>query len=370
MATQLLLIEDDAQIRHNVTELLSLSGFRIATADNGREGITQALLSPPDLILCDIMMPDVNGYQVLETLRGIPSLATVPFIFLTAKTNPMDMRQGMLLGADDYLTKPFSIDGLLGAIDTRLHREAARKADLQVKLQAHRRTIGQLSAHEYNTPLSGIIGLTTLLLENDGDFDAAQHRSILTMIKASGQRLKRSLDKQQLMALLEQLDSTHAAYPSYSTGQAVIDAESVEKQVLLVKQWQDCPVVAQCDVASARVGLSSENLALILTEVLDNAFKFSDGSGPIRIKGHRQGQAYHLRISNQGQPFTQADIDQIEPYRQFNRHHYEQQGFGLGLSIVKKLLTLHEGILQLDGDPSGETILTLILPIALPDGSV
>ncbi|MFD2935030.1 ATP-binding protein, partial [Spirosoma flavum] len=191
-----------------------------------------------------------------------------------------------------------------------------------------------------------------------------------TMIKASGQRLKRSLDKQQLIALLEQLDSTHAAYPSYSTGQAVIDAESVEKQVLLVKQWQDCPVVAQCDVASARVGLSSENLALILTEVLDNAFKFSDGSGPIRIKGHRQGQAYHLRISNQGQPFTQADIDQIEPYRQFNRHHYEQQGFGLGLSIVKKLLTLHEGILQLDGDPCGETTLTLILPIALPDGSV
>ncbi len=193
MSTQLLLIEDDTQIRDNVQELLTLSGFRVATAGNGREGITQALLVHPDLILCDIMMPNVNGYQVLKAIRDIRSLATVPFVFLTAKADPLDMRQGMLLGADDYLTKPFTIDGLLKSIETRLQREADRKADFQAKLQAHQQAINQPVAHEHKTPLDGIIGLATLLLEHDGDFDAHQQTAVLTLIKAGGQRLRDSL---------------------------------------------------------------------------------------------------------------------------------------------------------------------------------
>jgi two-component system OmpR family response regulator len=125
MATKILLIEDDLQIRQNLAELLTLKGYCVADRPNGREGIDHALVFKPDLILCDVVMPELNGYQVLEAIRSEhPSLASVPFIFLTAKADKSDFRLGMNLGADDYLTKPFTSADLIAAIESRLkHRQ-------------------------------------------------------------------------------------------------------------------------------------------------------------------------------------------------------------------------------------------------------
>ncbi|GAB3958428.1 hypothetical protein GCM10028805_52740 [Spirosoma harenae] len=128
MTAQILLIEDDVQMRENVEELLTLEGFQVETATNGREGICQALLHTPDLILCDIMMPEVSGYQVLEVVRSNRLISKVPFIFLTAKSDPTDLRRGMELGADDYLTKPFTFQNLLTTIESQLKPEGLRKA--------------------------------------------------------------------------------------------------------------------------------------------------------------------------------------------------------------------------------------------------
>jgi two-component system OmpR family response regulator len=122
MASQLLIIEDEDQIRKNLVELLTLSGFEVASASSGLSGVALALQRPPDLILCDIMMPQMDGYQVLEAIRMNPRLAHLPFVFLTAKADMVDLRRGMSLGADDYLTKPFSIKDLLAAIESRLKR--------------------------------------------------------------------------------------------------------------------------------------------------------------------------------------------------------------------------------------------------------
>ncbi|MFD2937878.1 response regulator [Spirosoma flavum] len=122
MTPQLLIIEDEDQIRENLVELLTLSGFKVAAASTGMSGVSQALQHPPDLILCDITMPQMDGYQVLETVRASPFIAHVPFVFLTAKADMVDLRRGMDLGADDYLTKPFTTKDLLAAIDTRLKR--------------------------------------------------------------------------------------------------------------------------------------------------------------------------------------------------------------------------------------------------------
>lgn len=124
MPTQLLVIEDDLQIRNNLTELLTLQGYEVDAASNGHEGIERAQSSRPDLILCDVMMPQINGYQVLEAIRTDRSLSAIPFIFLTAKANNTDVRVGMNLGADDYLTKPFTSADLISAIESRLkHRQ-------------------------------------------------------------------------------------------------------------------------------------------------------------------------------------------------------------------------------------------------------
>lgn len=118
----LLLIEDDADVRDNTAEILELAHYRVLKAENGKQGVDLARKEMPDLVLCDIMMPELDGYGVLHMLGRSPDTAEIPFIFLTAKAERGDVRRGMELGADDYLTKPFEESELLNAIEGRLKR--------------------------------------------------------------------------------------------------------------------------------------------------------------------------------------------------------------------------------------------------------
>lgn len=124
----ILIIEDNAEVRENTAEMLELASYRVLTASNGKEGVDLALRELPDLIICDIMMPVLDGYGVLHMLGRNPQTATIPFIFLTAKTDKADMRKGMELGADDYLTKPFTEIELLKAVETRLNKAELLKS--------------------------------------------------------------------------------------------------------------------------------------------------------------------------------------------------------------------------------------------------
>ena len=120
--TKILLIEDNNEIRENTAEILELAGYNITTATNGKEGFEMALKEIPDLIVCDIMMPVLDGYGLLHLVNKNENLKTVPFIFLTAKTERIDFRKGMEMGADDYITKPFTDLELLNAIESRLKK--------------------------------------------------------------------------------------------------------------------------------------------------------------------------------------------------------------------------------------------------------
>jgi CRP-like cAMP-binding protein/FixJ family two-component response regulator len=117
------LIEDNRDMRENTAEILELANYEVLTADNGKDGVSLAKSNLPDLIICDIMMPELDGYQVLYMLSKDPNTSTIPFIFLTAKADKKDMRKGMNLGADDYLTKPFEEMELLDAIESRLKKK-------------------------------------------------------------------------------------------------------------------------------------------------------------------------------------------------------------------------------------------------------
>lgn len=118
----ILLIEDNDILRENTAEILELTGYRVVTAENGKIGVEKALAERPDLVICDIMMPVLDGYGVLHIFNKNPNLSGIPFIFLTAKTERSDFRQSMAMGADDYITKPFSETELLAAIEARFNR--------------------------------------------------------------------------------------------------------------------------------------------------------------------------------------------------------------------------------------------------------
>ncbi|MEC4984471.1 MAG: EAL domain-containing protein [Oscillatoria sp. PMC 1068.18] len=157
--TKVLIIEDEGLVRDNLLELLNAEGFEVIAAANGMLGLQLAKEQVPDLILCDVMMPEMDGYAVLELVRENSETATIPFVFLTAKAAKSDFRQGMELGADDYLTKPFTRAELLGAINSRLKKKA-------LILARHHREISQLEEklkyvldHDYLTELPNRLSL-------------------------------------------------------------------------------------------------------------------------------------------------------------------------------------------------------------------
>jgi len=120
--TKILLVEDNKEIRENVSEILELANYELVSAANGKEGYEMALKENPDLIICDIMMPVLDGYGLLHLVNKNENLKAIPFIFLTAKTERIDFRKGMEMGADDYITKPFTDIELLNAIESRLKK--------------------------------------------------------------------------------------------------------------------------------------------------------------------------------------------------------------------------------------------------------
>jgi DNA-binding NarL/FixJ family response regulator len=134
---KILVIEDEAETRENLVLMLEMEGFKPFSAPNGRKGVDIARRELPDVILCDVSMPELDGYGVLESLRADATTVSIPFIFLTAKGDKKDLRTGMNLGADDYLTKPASADDVLSAINARLdrHNEKEQAAMAKVELK-------------------------------------------------------------------------------------------------------------------------------------------------------------------------------------------------------------------------------------------
>lgn len=149
-----LLIEDNADIRENMSEILDLSGYKTITAPDGKQGVAAAMESTPDIIICDIMMPELDGYGVIHMLQKNPDTQHIPFIFLTAKAERAEIRKGMELGADDYITKPFNGTELLNAIESRLRKAELLKKEVSHDLQGFSSIISYAGGRDIMTTLA------------------------------------------------------------------------------------------------------------------------------------------------------------------------------------------------------------------------
>jgi CRP-like cAMP-binding protein len=151
---KILVIEDNLEVRENLEEILELSGYDVVAAEDGKVGVQKALASTPDLILCDVMMPQLDGFGVLNILSKRPQTANIPFVFLTAKAEKSDLRRGMNLGADDYITKPFYKDELLSVIETRLRKSERIRTTFDKSEQSLTAFINEVKGYEELKKLS------------------------------------------------------------------------------------------------------------------------------------------------------------------------------------------------------------------------
>lgn len=155
--TKILVIEDELFVRENIVDLLEAEDFEVFSTENGILGILWAQENLPDLVICDVMMPEINGHEVLAEMRELPGTMLTPFIFLTAMADKGDIRHGMELGADDYLTKPFTREELLSAIDSRLLKQARlmkQYDDEQQRVRALEQKIKELEQFQLQKDIS------------------------------------------------------------------------------------------------------------------------------------------------------------------------------------------------------------------------
>lgn len=373
--THVLVIEDEKTIRNNIIETLEIEQYRVSAAANGLEGVEAALNELPDLILCDIAMPGLDGYGVLLEMQSHPTTVNVPLIFLTAHADRASMRQGMEMGAADYVTKPFSSAELLRAVRTQLDKREAqlREAELKAEseLESLRTHIIHALPHELRTPLSGIIGCADFLLLDWEQIDRDQMKNIAEIIMRSGSRLQRVLENYIVYAQLEviasdprRLNGLREECCDYLTA-IVADTAQVRTQPTDMQQKpRDADLHLNVEGHDAVVAMSPDNVARIVTELVDNAFKFSKPGDPVTVTGCVEGQAYSLTIADQGRGMSAEQIGRIGAYTQFEREFYEQQGLGLGLIISKRLVELHGGAFTIESEKGVGTTVHLSIPLA------
>lgn len=362
--TKILVIEDQEDLREIILEMLDSENFAALGAENGQIGVQLAQSYKPDLIICDVMMPELDGYGVITALRQNPATAMIPFIFLTAKASKADLRQGMELGADDYLTKPFTVKELLGAITTRLAKKVAGDRQSQEKLEELRSNIVKSLPHELRTPLNGIMAFSELLIESYDLMEKEEVVEMLSDINSSAIRLNRLILNFLLYADLELMASKPERVEELRNSQT----KNPQKAIAEVARKKAKDIGREADLSlelqDATVQISEDKLRKIVEELIDNAFKFSATATSVYVKSICQNNTFNIYVSDRGRGMNAEQIAKVGACMQFERKLYEQQGSGLGLAIVQRLAELHGGELTIESLPSVQTTLHISLPLS------
>ena len=355
--TKILIIDDVAENIYLLQEMLDQDEFETITANSGKEGIRLALSENPGLIICDIMMPELSGFDVMKILRQNPATETIPFIFLSAKTSPAEIREGMNLGADDYLTKPVSGKDLIRTIRARLEKRDV----IDKKFDGLIHSISYALPHELHTPLTSILGFTQILME---DYKSIERKDILDIAKNINTSAKRLNELIQKILLMTKLDMLTQDTENVSTLQknSICKAENILTGVAneKVKQYnreRDLVISVQ----SSSINFSESNFKIVCQEIIDNAFKYSENGTTIHIVGISLNNEYVISVMDNGRGMTENQIARIGNFMQFERAKYEQQGAGLGLTISRKLVEFYGGKFKIESVPQKQTIVRITL---------
>jgi two-component system, sensor histidine kinase and response regulator len=362
--TLILVIEDEEHIRSNIAEILSYENYDVIEAPNGTRGIELAHQYKPDVVLCDVLMPGITGWDVLLELRSSAVTADTQFVFLTALADRASARKGMSHGADDYIAKPFTHKELLDTVATRLRRRDETRTRESGKLDDLRKTIIYALPHELRSPLTGILSCAEfLMMDHPTGLELERVQNVARIIERSGRRLQRLVENYLYYAQLE-MSVTDAERRSEMAQGGADPAETVlaAARERCKSHERDGDLIHELE--PARIAMSAESLHKLTSELVDNACKFSHSGTPIEVRGVVRNGQYALSVTDHGRGMDASEIDNIGAYAQFQRNLFEQQGVGLGLAIVRRLTELHGGELTLNSTPGQGTIVEVFLRLS------
>jgi two-component system, sensor histidine kinase and response regulator len=357
---RILVIEDDPAVRAVILDTIRLKGWEPLEAEDGEIGVQLAQKELPDLILCDIQMPKMDGYGVLQQIRENKTTAALPFIFLTGLGEMPRIRKGMESGADDYLVKPFSIQELIAAIDARLQKQAAYQETTESRLNELRESLTFALPHELVTPLNTILGFSSLLLESP-QISWNELREYAGLMHEAGERLKELIEKFLVFAQVE----LTAANPEFRHGVNLVPhftKETISEAARRVAHERNRSADLKLSIDGVEHRISPMHLDRIVRELVENAFKFSQKNSPVEVSSTLRDGTFQIEIADRGVGLTAEQIQRVGANLQFDRRLHEQQGSGLGLSIARRLTDLYGGKLNIRSNPGEGTVVTVELP--------
>jgi len=339
---KILVIEDEKSIRDTICEILRFEEYLPLEASDGADGVEVIRKENPDLVLCDIMLPEMDGYEVLSRVRADETLQLMPFIFLTALTDPVNLRKGMELGADDYLTKPFTRNQLLKSISARFQKLVAveKKDEYAEDLELVNKDLidfAHVVSHDLKAPLRAMERLSAMLLEDFSEQIGEEVKSYLTIIYDNAQKMSRLIDGLLLFSRQRRSEINCKQVNMKTLVRYVIEElRSTGEQLPVVDFSVDDLPDAWCDESMVRQ---------VVINLISNAMKFSGKRENPRVEvGYKNdGPELAYFIKDNGAGFNMKYYHKL--FGVFQRLHQERDfaGTGVGLAIVKEIVEKHGG---------------------------
>lgn len=356
---RILIIEDDQVLRSQLAQILRFEGFEALEAPDGKQGLASALEVVPDLIICDIMMPELDGFGVIRALRGNPRTAMIPFIFLTALVASPDRRQGMEEGADDYITKPYHPAALVGSVRRRLEKRSRQVEESRQRAEEVSLAVAALVPQEILATLEHITTVTSMLALKY----SAEDRQVVAMhqtVAEESLRLQRMMRRLHLYCQLPQLYARRFELlksGAHTPTQGVVERTARD----VCRRWnreKDLVLVLE----QAQLPLSEDYVVLLVEELVDNACKFSETGSPVEVSGRGSREYWSLVVNSRGPGMTADQIERIGAFKQFWSGEKKPRGLGLGLALTQGIARLHgcEFFLQSDGPATSAAVLVPI----------
>jgi signal transduction histidine kinase len=372
MMTKILVIEDDASLRQEILDWLTFEGYETIGAADGIEGVNCAIMHIPDLILCDISMPRFDGYGVLLEVNANSVLQSTPFIFLSAKAEREDVRKGMHLGADDYLTKPFTQHELLEAIRARFEKKAVQNSEYQQQIDIFKQALD--AEHQERLLQGKLVGM----FSHDFRNQLAVIKSGATLVRdyaprLSEERRQKWMDKIMTTTnLLDTMLDDLLDLAQMQTGNFVVRQEPLNMTQFIqsiVDEFQNGlgqrHNIRMTSVLSITVLSDERLLRQISANLISNAIKYSPAGSEIDVSLDHIDAQYTLTVSDHGIGIQESDKHRLFEAFQRGSNVGKVTGTGLGLAVAKNAVDLLNGTIDVHSMENVGTTFIVSLPVTV-----
>lgn len=361
-STSVLIVEDDRNLNLALAETLNAYGFTTISAYNGQDALSKLSQTIPDVIVCDINMPVMDGYTFLQKTRSDPELRLLPFIFLTARSTAEDQRRAKLIGIEDYLSKPIDSKDLVASIENAIQRRRLIGVEIERNMEHLRKRIVGLLQHEFRTPLTFILGYAELLSANDvAHLGADELRMVAQGILDGGHRLQQLIESFLLMAELQ----TYVQAPKVLE---LVDAHSLWNDILRDLTASDRPGGPRVQLAATNVNHTVNVDVRLVDEALRRLYDYVNriGRPDAPIECHVEYRIPYVGLAIRCASSGTLPMPPPIPGQQPSSQSLDEVDNDLGLLLARTVAQLHGGQLTLEQDEAGALSLTLWLPSAEP----